>query len=160
MRRCQLVCLVLAATCFSPALARTGLAQDGEIRLLVRGDDMGVAQSVNEACIHSARDGIVRSVEVIVPGPWFLDAVRLLKENPDLDVGVHLCLTSEWERVKWRPLTRGASLADENGYFFPMTGKRADFPPNTSFLDAKPKPDEVEAELRGQIEMLKKHIPR
>ena len=77
MRRFQLVCLVLAATFFSPVLARTGLAQDGEIRLLVRGDDMGVAQSVNEACIRSARDGIVRSVEVIVPGPWFLDAVRL-----------------------------------------------------------------------------------
>src|SRR6185503_15276390 len=73
----------------------------GEIRLLVRADDMGVAQSVNEACVLAARDGIARSVEVIVPGPWFLDAVRLLKENPQIDVGVHLALTSEWERVKW-----------------------------------------------------------
>ena len=41
-----------------------------------------------------------------------------------------------------------------------MTSKRADFPPNTSFLDAKPKLEEVEAELRAQIEMLKKQIPR
>ena len=79
MRRCQLLGLVFAAAFFSPVLARTGQAQDGEIRLLVRGDDMGAAQAVNEACILGAREGIVRSVEVIVPGPWFLDAVRLLK---------------------------------------------------------------------------------
>src|SRR5215831_12883389 len=158
MRRCQLVCLVLAVACFSPVLARTGLAQDGEIRLLVRGDDMGVAQSVNEACIRSARDGIVRSVEVIVPGPWFLDAVRLLKENPGLDVGVHLALTSEWERVKWRPLTHSPSLVDADGYFRPMTSQRPDFPPDTGFIDAKPKPEEVERELRAQIEMARRHL--
>src|SRR5262245_56345109 len=158
MRRCQLVCLVLAATFFSPVLARMGLAQDGEIRLLVRGDDMGVAQSVNEACIRSARDGIVRSVEVIVPGPWFLDAVRLLKENPGLDVGVHLALTSEWERVKWRPLTNAPSLVDAEGYFRPMTSQRADFPPDTGVIDANPKPQEVERELRAQIEMARRHL--
>ena len=158
MKRCQLVWLVLAATFFSPVLARTGLAQDGEIRLLVRGDDMGVAQSVNEACIRSARDGIVRSVEVIVPGPWFLDAVRLLKENPGLDVGVHLALTSEWERVKWRPLTHAPSLVDADGYFRPMTSQRPDFPPDTGFIDAKPKPEEVERELRAQIEMARRHL--
>src|SRR5215471_18481993 len=57
------------------------LAQDkGEIRLLVRADDMGVALGVNEACIRSVKEGIARSVEVIVPGPWFLDAVRRLQE--------------------------------------------------------------------------------
>jgi chitin disaccharide deacetylase len=130
----------------------------GEIRLVVREDDMGVAQAVNEACVQCYREGIARSVEVIVPGPWFLDAVRLLKENPGLDVGVHLCLTSEWARVKWRPITRGASLVDGDGYFFPMTSQRRDFPPNTGFLQANPKPEEVEQELRAQIETLKRHL--
>src|SRR4051794_39642996 len=158
MRRRQLVCLVLAATFFSPALSRTGLAQDGEIRLLVRGDDMGAAQAVNEACILGAREGIVRSVEVIVPGPWFLDAVRLLKEDPGLDVGVHLTLTSEWERVKWRPLTHAPSLVDSDGYFRPMTAQRPGFPPDTGFVDANPQPDEVERELRAQIEAARRHL--
>jgi predicted glycoside hydrolase/deacetylase ChbG (UPF0249 family) len=130
------------------------------IRLLVRGDDMGVAQSINEACIKAYREGLVRSVEVIVPGPWFLDAVRLLKENPELDVGVHLCLTSEWERCKWRPLTHSPSLVDENGYFFPMTSQRSDFPSNTGFLQANPSLEEVERELRAQIELARKHLPR
>lgn len=120
---------------------------------------MGAAQAVNEACILSCTKGIARSVEVIAPGPWFLDAVRLLKENPGIDVGVHLCLTSEWERVKWGPLTIAPSLVDADGYFYPTTRQRADFPPNTGFLDTKPRPEEVERELRAQIELVKRHLP-
>lgn len=154
-RNCQFGVL-LVVFWISPAFAQQN--SDGEIRLLVRGDDMGMAQAVNEACIKSYKDGIVRSVEVIVPGPWFLDAVRLLKNNPDLDVGVHLGLTSEWERVKWRPLTNGPSLVDADGYFRPMTRQRADFPPNTGFVDAKPSLAEVERELRAQIETAKRHL--
>ena len=115
---------------------------NGEVRLLARADDMGAAQSVNEACIKSYKEGIVRSVEVIVPGPWFLDAVRLIKETPGVDVGVHLALTSEWERVKWRPLTR----------------QRSDFPPDTGFLDARPSIEEVARELRAQIETARRHL--
>ncbi|MBV8881119.1 MAG: ChbG/HpnK family deacetylase [Planctomycetaceae bacterium] len=131
-----------------------------EIRLLVRADDMGAALGVNEACIRSAKEGIARSVEVLVPGPWFLDAVRRLQENPDIDVGIHLCLTSEWERVKWRPLTGPSSIADKDGYFYPTTRQRKDFPPGTALFDADPKPEDIERELRAQIETLKRHIPR
>jgi hypothetical protein len=132
--------------------------QGSSIELLVRGDDMGVAQSVNAACITAYRKGIVRSVEVIVPGAWFPDAVRLLKENPGLDVGVHLCLTSEWDRCKWRPLTLVPSLVDSNGFFRPMTRQRSDFPPDTGFLEAGPRLDDVERELRTQIEVAKRNI--
>lgn len=130
----------------------------GEIRLIVRADDMGVCRAANEACIKAYREGIVRSVEVIVPGAWFPEAAKLVNENPGLDVGVHLCLTSEWELCKWRPLTGGKSLVDENGYFYPMTGQMRGRPANTGFLDARPKIEEVEKELRAQIEMGKKHI--
>lgn len=158
MRRPHLICLALASAFLSLNLAGHAPAREGEIRLLVRADDMGVAQSVNEACIKSYKEGIVKSVEVIVPGPWFLDAVRLLKENPDLDVGVHLTLTSEWERVKWRPLTNAPSLVDADGYFRPMTRQRPDFPPGTGFIDAHPKPEEVERELRAQIEAAQRHL--
>ncbi len=135
-------------------------SQEGEIRLVVRADDMGACHAVNEACIKAYKEGVARSVEVLVPGPWFLEAARMLKENPELDVGVHLCLTSEWEAVKWGPLTRAPSLADKDGYFYPMNRQRKDFPPGTGFLDAGPKMEEVEKELRAQIEMAKRHIPR
>lgn len=161
MQRSLFLGIILTA-CSSPLLAQEERTQKptsgGAIRLLVRGDDMGAAQAVNAACIQAYREGVVRSVEVIVPGPWFLDAVRLIKENPGLDVGVHLALTSEWERVKWRPLTHAPSLVDADGYFRPMTRQRADFPPDTGFVDAKPKLEEVEGELRAQIETAIRHL--
>jgi predicted glycoside hydrolase/deacetylase ChbG (UPF0249 family) len=132
----------------------------GSIRLLVRGDDMGVAHAANLACVRAYREGIMRSVEIMVPGQWFPEAAQMLRENPGLDVGVHLTLTSEWQNVKWRPLTAGKSIADADGYFYPMTSQRADFPPNTGFLECGWKMDEVERELRAQIELAKKHIPQ
>ncbi|RUL87822.1 polysaccharide deacetylase family protein [Tautonia sociabilis] len=148
--------ILLASLGLAPAAspAREG----GEIRLLVRADDLGVAQAVNEASIRCCTEGIARSVEVIVPGPWFLDAVRLLQEHPGIDVGVHLTLTSEWERVKWRPMTHAPSLVDADGYFHPTTAQRPGFPPGTGFLEAGPDPAEVERELRAQIEAARRHL--
>src|SRR5689334_16977349 len=152
--RFALLALALA-TAVAPLHAQ---GRGGAIRLIVRADDMGAAQSIDSATIDAYRNGVVRSAEVIVPGPWFLDAVRLLKQNPGLDVGVHLTLTSEWERVKWRPLTHAPSLVDADGYFRPMTSQRPDFPPDTGLVDANPKPEEVERELRAQIETAQRHL--
>jgi hypothetical protein len=149
--------LTLTALAVAP-FAQPALAQENGIRLLVRADDMGSAQAINEACIKAHREGLVQSVEIMVPGAWFLDAVRLLQENPRLDVGVHLTLTSEWERVKWRPLTPAASLVDADGYFHPTTTQRPDFPPGTGFLESNPKLEEVERELRAQIETAQRHL--
>jgi chitin disaccharide deacetylase len=133
---------------------------DAGIYLLVRGDDIGSSHTANVACIESFRNGIVRSVELMVPGPWFPEAVRLLNENPGLDVGVHLVMTSEWTDIKWRPLTCCPSLVDKDGYFFPMVWQRPDFPKGTALNDAPWKMNELEQELRAQIEMAKKYVPR
>lgn len=131
-----------------------------EIRLIVRGDDMGSCHTVNEACILCYSEGIMRSVEVMVPAPWYLEAVRMLKEYPELDVGVHLTLTSEWEGCKWGPVTHAPSLCDRRGYFLPMTSQRDDFPPGTGFLQSGYRLEEVEAELRAQIEIALEDIPQ
>ena len=96
--------------------------------LVVRIDDMGCSHSANVASIDTYRNGIAGSVEVMPVCAWFPEAVKMLRENPGLDVGVHLTLTSEWENVKWRPLTSCPSLVDENGYFFPMMGPNAAYP--------------------------------
>lgn len=141
-----------------PSNSRQSATSSKPIQLLVRADDIGVAQAVNEACIMSFDNGIARSAEIMVPGSWFLDAVNRLKERPDYDVGVHLTLTSEWERVKWRPLTDAPSLVDADGYFRPMTWQRSDFPPDTGFIEASPDLKEVERELRAQIELALRHL--
>lgn len=131
-----------------------------EIRLIVRGDDMGSCHTANEACILCYREGIMRSVEVMVPAPWYPEAVRMLREHPQLDAGVHLTLTSEWENCKWGPVTHAPSLCDRRGYFLPMTSQREDFPPGTGFLQSGYRLEEVEAELRAQIEIALEDIPQ
>ena len=134
-------------------------AQQNPARLIVRGDDMGFSNSGNLAAVKTYKDGIVRSVEVLVPSPWFPQAVRLLEENPGLDVGIHLTLTSEWDNIKWRPLTGCPSLKDADGYFYPMIWPNKNYP-NRALLQQKWTIEEVEKEFRAQIELAIKKIPR
>ncbi len=137
----------------------TSAQESNEIRLLVRGDDIGMSHSINEACIAAYREGIMRTVEVMVPCPWFLEAVKLLNENPGLEVGVHLVLNSEWEGFKCRPLTSAPSLVDENGYFYPMVHPGKNFPDSLAFVNIDWDSTEVDNELRAQIDLALKHIP-
>lgn len=129
--------------------------------LVVRIDDMGSSHSANLACVDAYRNGIAGVVEVMPVCAWFPEAVKMLKENPGLDVGVHLTLTSEWENVKWRPLTHCPSLVDRDGYFFPMMSPHKDYPgqsvkENLQMLNL----NEVEQEFRAQIELALRHIPQ
>ena len=132
----------------SPALAA---AAPSSIRLIVIGDDIGAVHAIGEGTIEAFQKGIMRSANLIVPGPWLPESVQLLNANPELDVGIHLALTSEWDSVKWRPLTAMPSLVDANGFF----------PPRTRDVTAPGvKLSEVEAEIRAQIEMGRRMVPR
>jgi len=133
--------------------------QEKGIYLIIRGDDIGSSHAANVACIQSYKEGIMRTVELMVPCPWFPEAVKMLNENPGLDVGVHITLTSEWEGIKWRPLTHVPSLTDADGYFYPMIWRRKDFPPGTALKEANWKIEEIEKEMRAQIELAKRKVP-
>lgn len=128
-------------------------------KLIVRGDDMGFSHSANEALIKSYKEGIETSIEVIVPSPWFPEAVKLLEKNKHIDVGLHFAITSEWDNIKWRPLTDCRSLRNQDGYFYPMIFPNKNYP-KQAVMDNPWKPEDYEKELRAQIEMAKKHIPR
>jgi predicted glycoside hydrolase/deacetylase ChbG (UPF0249 family) len=81
----------------------------------------------------------------MVPCPWFPEVVSLARQNPDADVGIHFTLTAEWTAYRWGPLAprdQVASLLDSSGYFWPQAAPVA-----------KAKPEEVEKEMRAQIEM-------
>jgi CubicO group peptidase (beta-lactamase class C family)/predicted glycoside hydrolase/deacetylase ChbG (UPF0249 family) len=134
-------------------------AQPKAPRLIVRADDMGSSQASNAASIRAYQNGIITSIEVMAVGPWFPEAVKLLNENPGIDVGLHLVLTSEWDNIKWRPLTYCPSLVDPNGYFFPKIFPDKRYP-GQSIIENKWKPDEIEQEFRAQIELALRNIPR
>lgn len=139
--------------------AQVSLNANG-IKLLVRADDFGSTHAANLACIDAYRNGIVRSVEVMVPCPWFDEACALLSKNPDLDVGVHLVLTSEWLNYRWRPLTACPSITDVDGYFFLHVWDTAGIPRSRTLLHANWQIGEVETELRAQIELALARLPQ
>lgn len=150
-----LLIFVFSVSCLS------GQVKDqNAIYLLIRADDIASSQAANEAIIKTYLEGIARSTEIMVPSPWFVEAAELLRKNPGLDVGVHLVLSSEWDYIKWRPLTYAPSLVDSNGYFFPRIWKDPNYPPKSSLAESRWKTEEVEMEFRAQIEMAKKHIPQ
>lgn len=150
---------ILSIICLFFCLSFTSKDSSDEIILLVRGDDMGFSHSANLAFVDAYQKGIMRSAEIMVVCPWFPEAVKLCKENPGLDIGIHLALTSEWSAYKWRPLTNAPSITDEDGYFYPMYWANDRFPEERTFRGADWKIEEVEKELRAQVELAVKHLP-
>jgi predicted glycoside hydrolase/deacetylase ChbG (UPF0249 family) len=140
-------------------LVTTAIAQDAPPRLIVRADDMGYSHAGNEAILKSCKEGIATSVEIIVPSPWFPEAVRMLTEYTNVDIGVHLALSSEWDNVKWRPVSDCPSLRDADGYFFPMIFPNKNYP-GRALSENKWKIEDIEKELRAQIELALKKLPR
>jgi chitin disaccharide deacetylase len=141
-------------------LSTSAIPSDGKTRLIVRADDIGSSHAANRACIEAHVNGIATSVEIMVNCSWFPEAVALLKQHPGYDVGVHLMLTSEWDMVKWRPLTSCPSLVDEDGYFYPMIWPGDNYDPSRTLKHADWKLEEIEQELRAQIELALKHVPQ
>src|ERR1043165_5764416 len=89
-------------------------------QLLFRLDDVGMNHSVNMAIERVARTGMPFSVSVLVACPWYQEAVEMLKRYPNLSVGVHLALNSEWKGYRWGPVLGAAAvptLVDSSGYF-------------------------------------------
>ncbi len=151
--RVLLPCLLLVV---GAALSATA----GDIKLLVRADDIGSSHAANLACIRAYKEGIARSTELMIPCPWLPEAVTLLNENTDLDVGVHLTITAEWSAMKWRPLTGPSSITDSDGFFFPMTWPAPNRTPGASLKEVAWKLPDIERELRAQIEAARRLVPR
>jgi len=116
-------------------------------QLIIRADDIGFCHGVNMAFKRVAEQGMVSSASVIVNTPWFDEAVEILKAHPEISVGIHLNLNSEWKEFKWGPVTpydKVPSLVDPFGKFY---GTRKEL------FSHRPKISEVARELRAQIDL-------
>ncbi|MEN8181733.1 MAG: polysaccharide deacetylase family protein [Myxococcota bacterium] len=112
---------------------------------VVHVDDLGMCHAANEGGFQALENGPATCGSVMVPCPWFAEAARRARAEPAFDLGVHLTLNSEWEHYRWGPVAgRSAvpSLLDDEG-FLPRT---------TLETVGRAKPEEVELELRAQIE--------
>ena len=118
------------------------------ITFIARCDDLGSSQSANLAIDSVTRAGLFKNVSVMAPGPAVEAAAQLLKDRREICFGMHLTLNAEWDKVKWRPvskLTKESGLIDENGYFLSDP---------SLFTSAKPAVETVLAEASAQLEKL------
>ncbi|MFN7926449.1 MAG: polysaccharide deacetylase family protein [Blastocatellia bacterium] len=113
--------------------------------IIVHADDIGMSHSVNLASIEALKHQMVTSGSIMVPCPWFPEIADYAKQHPELDLGLHLTLTSEWKYLRWRPVApidKVPGLLDEQGFMWKSERQTA----------MKATPQEVETELRAQIE--------
>lgn len=112
-------------------------------QLIINADDFGLSPEVNRAVIRGWREGILTSASLMVGAPAFEEAVELARENPGLQVGLHLTLV------------QGRSVVDHGG--FPcLTDPEGAFPHDPVFAGMrmffiKSLQRQIQAEVEGQI---------
>ena len=123
---------------------RLGYPRDAKL-LIIHADDLGFAHSADAASFDALDKGAITSASIMMPTPWVTEVAAYAKAHPDADLGLHLTLTSEWETYRWdglAPTDKVPSLYDPDGTL-----------PNDEAVVAKrAKPEEVDRELRAQVE--------
>lgn len=114
-----------------------------EKKLIINADDFGISSSVNRAVIRGWTDGILTSASLMVTGDAFIEAVELARQNPALQVGLHLTLV------------QGRSALRHEG-FPTLTDHQGNFPEDPVFAGMrmfflKPLQKQLEREIEAQI---------
>ena len=139
--------LITLLFCMVFSISTTVIAEDSEIRMIVRGDDLGMSQSSLVAFERAFNEGVLTCGSIQPCAPWFEGAAELCVRNPGWCIGIHLCLIGEWRGYRWRPVlpwNQVSSIVDEDGYLYTSPDE----------LNANnPKIDEIEKELRAQIDL-------
>jgi hopanoid biosynthesis associated protein HpnK len=113
-------------------------------RIIITGDDFGLALPVNEAIVEAHRTGVLTTASLMTGEPCFRDAVERAKQHPSLRVGLHLTL------VEGRPVSDPQEIPDlvEAGGLFSIHLARAGF----NFFFRPGIRRQLETEIRAQFE--------
>lgn len=127
----------------NPVLKKLGFSNDDRV-IIIHTDDIGMCQASVDAFAEMFDFGLISSGAVMVPCSWFLEAADFAVKHPEVDLGAHLTLTSEWQTYRWGPISSRdpeTGMMDEQGYFHRRSEgvwEHAD-------------PDAVQVELEAQV---------
>jgi predicted glycoside hydrolase/deacetylase ChbG (UPF0249 family) len=125
-------------------LAKLGCNESDRL-VIINGDDFGMCHSANTGTIKFLTDFPGNSATIMMPCPWANEALQFWRDHPDASIGIECTLTSEWQNYRWGPLSpksKVPSLVDPDGFLWG----------NTDLLKEHAKADEVELEVRTQID--------
>ena len=104
----------------NPVLRKLGFGDEDRVAI-IHTDDIGMCQASLSALADLVDFGLISSASTMVPCPWFPQVATFCRQRPQVDMGVHLTLTSEMTSCRWGPIsTRDpvSGLIDEEGYFY------------------------------------------
>ena len=113
--------------------------------VIVTADDFGLSREVNAGVMRAHREGILTGTSLMVAGAARDEAAALARENPALDVGLHLVVCRGYAVS---PATASAGLTDRSGQFArnpTLAGMRY-------FFDRRVRTS-LRDEIRAQIEL-------
>lgn len=128
----------------NPLLKQLGFSNDDRV-VIIHVDDVGMCHASLQAFADLWDAGTISSGSVMTPCPWFPATAAWARQHPDVDLGVHATVNSEWDGYRWGPVStrdRATGLLDAEGYFHhrePGVVAGAD-------------PDAVRIEVEAQVE--------
>ncbi len=117
----------------------------GKKVIMLHADDIGMCPEANIAAKKYLLAGDIQSAAAMPPCPNFEEIIAWAIEHPEIDMGLHLALTSEWKTWRWpsvSPVEEVPGLIDSEGKLWRSVEE----------VVMNASPDEVEKEVRAQIE--------
>ena len=104
----------------NPILKKLGFSNTDRV-VIIHTDDIGMCQASLTAFADLWDFGLISSGATMVPCPWFPAVAAFCRTHADVDMGVHVTLTSEWDTYRWGPISTrqpASGLLDEEGFFY------------------------------------------
>lgn len=117
----------------------------GKKVVILHADDIGMCPEANISARNYMEADHIQSCAVMMPCPSAKEFIEWAVAHPNEDVGLHLTLTSEWKTYRWPGLTsaeEAPGLLDEEDKLWHKVIQ----------VVQNAKPEEVEAEIRAQVE--------
>lgn len=128
----------------NPVLKILGFSNDDRL-VIIHTDDIGMCHASIQAYSELVGFRLISSGATMVPCSWFPQVVKFCRQNPKVDMGIHLTLTSEWNNYRWSPVSThriDSGMIDDEGYFYQTSDE----------IQSNGDPEAVQTELQTQLD--------